>query len=86
MTVPVGHSARWGYLETAAAMLVRETGDAGLQKTLETAWERMVSRLTDVFTKFTHLDHRLITGFVFFRVKSRLACKGLPISRGLCRY
>lgn len=44
MTVPVGHSVRWGYLETAAAMLVRETGDAGLQKTLETAWERMVSR------------------------------------------
>ncbi len=44
MTVPVGHSVRWGYLETAVAMLVRETGDVELQKTLETAWEHMVSR------------------------------------------
>ncbi len=44
MTVPVGHSVRWGYLETAVAMLMRETGDAELQKTLETAWEHMVTR------------------------------------------
>jgi hypothetical protein len=44
MTVPVGHSVRFGYLETAAAMLVRETGDHELQQTLESAWERMVTR------------------------------------------
>jgi hypothetical protein len=44
LTVPVGHSVRFGYLETAAAMLVRETGDRELQQTLESAWERMVTR------------------------------------------
>jgi uncharacterized protein len=44
MTVPVGHSVRFGYLETAAAMLARETGDRELQKTLESAWEHMVTR------------------------------------------
>jgi uncharacterized protein len=44
LTVPVGHSVRFGYLETAAAMLARETGDHELQKTLESAWERMVTR------------------------------------------
>lgn len=44
MTVPVGHSVRFGYLETAAAMLARETRDLKLQKTPETAWERMVTR------------------------------------------
>jgi DUF1680 family protein len=44
MAVPVGHSVRWGYLQTAAAMLVRETGDVELQKTLEIAWEHMVAR------------------------------------------
>ena len=42
--VPVGHSVRFGYLETAAAMLARETGDRELQKTLESAWELMVAR------------------------------------------
>jgi len=44
LTVPVGHSVRFGYLVTAAAMLARETRDLKLQKTLETAWERMVAR------------------------------------------
>jgi DUF1680 family protein len=43
-TVPVGHSVRFAYLETAIAMLAREGGDSSYLPTLETAWERMVSR------------------------------------------
>ncbi len=43
-TVPVGHSVRFTYLETAIAMLVRESGDPSLLGTLERAWERMVYR------------------------------------------
>ena len=43
-TVPVGHSVRWGYLETANAMLCREQPDETLLSTLEQAWERMVTR------------------------------------------
>ena len=41
---PVGHSVRFGYLETALAMLVREKPDAVLLSTLEQAWERLVTR------------------------------------------
>ncbi|MGD0707133.1 MAG: beta-L-arabinofuranosidase domain-containing protein [Anaerolineaceae bacterium] len=43
-TVPVGHSVRFAYLETAAAMLARESGDRALIPALEQAWERMVTR------------------------------------------
>jgi DUF1680 family protein len=43
-TVPVGHSVRFTYLETAIAMLYQHTGDETLLNTLKTAWERMVSR------------------------------------------
>ena len=47
-TVPVGHSVRFGYLETGVAMLCREVGksdwQSDLQPTLEQAWERMVTR------------------------------------------
>ncbi len=43
-TIPVGHSVRWGYLETANAMLCREKPDKTLLSTLEQAWERMVTR------------------------------------------
>ncbi|MDQ3007437.1 MAG: glycoside hydrolase family 127 protein [Chloroflexota bacterium] len=47
-TVPVGHSVRFGYLETAIAMLCREVGKSDWQSdpqpTLEQAWERMVTR------------------------------------------
>ena len=43
-TVPVGHSVRFGYLETALAMLVRTTSDPVLLSTLEQAWEHMVTR------------------------------------------
>jgi DUF1680 family protein len=43
-TVPVGHSVRFAYLETAIAMLARETGDAIFVPALERAWEHMVSR------------------------------------------
>jgi len=53
-TAPVGHSVRWGYLETAIAMLCRESrgtdwsrsipvGQSAL-RTMEQAWERMVTR------------------------------------------
>ena len=41
---PVGHSVRFGYLETANAMLCREQPDETLLSTLEQAWERMVTR------------------------------------------
>jgi len=43
-TVPVGHAVRFAYLQTAAAMLMRETGDRSLLSTLEQAWQRMVTR------------------------------------------
>ena len=43
-TIPVGHSVRFGYLETAIAMLSRETGDATFIPALQQAWERMVTR------------------------------------------
>jgi DUF1680 family protein len=43
-TAPVGHSVRFGYLETAIAMLLREKADADLLSTLEQAWDRMVTR------------------------------------------
>ncbi len=43
-TVPVGHSVRFAYLETAAAMLARIAGDRTLLPALEQAWERMVTR------------------------------------------
>jgi DUF1680 family protein len=43
-TVPVGHSVRFAYLETATAMLHRLTGDATLIPPLQEAWEHMVTR------------------------------------------
>ena len=43
-TVPVGHSVRFAYLETAIAMLARETGDISYLQTLENCWDHMVSR------------------------------------------
>jgi DUF1680 family protein len=43
-TVPVGHSVRFAYLETAIAMLCRERDDDTLLPALEQAWERMVTR------------------------------------------
>jgi DUF1680 family protein len=41
---PVGHSVRFGYLETAAAMLYRSTKDETLLLALKQAWEHMVER------------------------------------------
>lgn len=41
---PVGHSVRFGYLQTAMAMLHRLQPDVGLFPTLEAAWEHMVAR------------------------------------------
>lgn len=46
-TAPVGHSVRFGYLETAVAMLCREMRGADWQSALpamEQAWEQMVTR------------------------------------------
>jgi uncharacterized protein len=43
-TVPVGHSVRFAYLETAVAILARESGDKTLIPTLEQTWEHMVTR------------------------------------------
>ncbi len=42
--VPVGHSVRFTYLETATAMLAGITGDKTLLPALEKAWDHMVSR------------------------------------------
>lgn len=43
-TVPVGHSVRFGYLETAIAMLCRAKPDETLLSAMEQAWERMVTK------------------------------------------
>jgi DUF1680 family protein len=43
-SVPVGHSVRFGYLETAVAMLHRIEGDKTLLPAMEKAWESMVTR------------------------------------------
>lgn len=43
-TAPVGHSVRFGYLETAIAMLLRVEPEEKLLATLEQAWARMVAR------------------------------------------
>jgi len=43
-TVPVGHAVRFGYLQTAIAMLHRAEGDASLLPALTQAWERLVTR------------------------------------------
>lgn len=43
-TMPVGHSVRFAYLETAIAMLARESGDKTLIPALKQAWEHMVTR------------------------------------------
>jgi DUF1680 family protein len=43
-SIPVGHSVRFAYLETAIAMLARETGDYSYLPTLESCWDHMVSR------------------------------------------
>jgi uncharacterized protein len=41
---PVGHSVRFGYLETAIAKLQRITGDQTLLQPMEKTWDRMVTR------------------------------------------
>jgi DUF1680 family protein len=42
--IPVGHSVRFGYLETAIAMLHRLQPDDSRMPALEQAWNRMVTR------------------------------------------
>jgi hypothetical protein len=41
--VPVGHSVRFGYLQTAVAMLHRQRPDPDLLEALEMSWDRMVA-------------------------------------------
>ena len=43
-TIPVGHSVRFTYLETAIASLYRQDPDHTLLSALQAAWERMVTR------------------------------------------
>ena len=43
-TIPVGHSVRFAYLETATAMLEKQTETQTYLPTLERAWEHMVTR------------------------------------------
>ena len=42
--VPVGHAVRFGYLETATALLHRLSPDPSLLPALEQAWDHMVTR------------------------------------------
>jgi len=42
--VPIGHSVRFAYLETAVAMLAQVTGDIRSIKNLECTWDHMVRR------------------------------------------
>ncbi|HEX5837937.1 MAG TPA: beta-L-arabinofuranosidase domain-containing protein [Anaerolineales bacterium] len=42
--MPEGHSVRFGYLETAIAMILREQPVTALLSALEQAWDRMVER------------------------------------------
>lgn len=42
--VPVGHSVRFGYLETATALLHRLSPDPSLLPALEQAWDHLVAR------------------------------------------
>jgi uncharacterized protein len=41
-TIPVGHAVRFAYLQTAAAMYARLTGDTVWLPALEKSWQRMV--------------------------------------------
>lgn len=43
-TTPVGHAVRFGYLQTATAMLCRTVNDDTLLPGLVASWERMVTR------------------------------------------
>jgi DUF1680 family protein len=56
-TVPVGHSVRFTYLETAISMLAQENGDETLLRTLERAWRHMVTRRMYVTGGIGSLPH-----------------------------
>ncbi len=43
-TVPVGHAVRYGYFQTAVAMLHRLRGDPSLLPALQKSWQHMVTR------------------------------------------
>jgi uncharacterized protein len=98
LTVPVGHSVRFGYLETAVAMLARETGDRELQQTLESAWERMVARRMYVtgglgalpFTEGFGRDYELDPEYAYAETCAALAslfwCREMALLTGRPRY
>ena len=44
MTIPVGHSVRWGYFAASVAMLGRVKKDYSLVQPMNTAWENMVKK------------------------------------------
>jgi DUF1680 family protein len=44
LKIPVGHAVRFGYLETAAAMLARLSGDRSCLPAMQQTWQRMVTR------------------------------------------
>jgi uncharacterized protein len=44
MKIPVGHSVRWCYLMTAAAMVCRLENDGVMLKAMKSSWDRMVRR------------------------------------------
>ena len=46
-TSPVGHAVRFGYLETALAMFLRDQPEVELLDTLKSAWDQMVTRRMD---------------------------------------
>jgi len=56
-TVPVGHSVRFAYMETAAAMLARDSSDPSLLDAIERAWDHMVSRKMYVTGGIGSLPH-----------------------------
>jgi DUF1680 family protein len=81
-TVPVGHSVRFAYLETAIAMLARETGDISYLQTLENCWDHMVSRRMYVTGGIGSLpalegfgkDYELDPEFAYAETCAALAC------------
>ncbi len=81
-TVPVGHSVRFAYLETAVAMLAQISADASLIPTLEQAWEHMVTRRMYVTGGIGSLpglegfgrDYELDPEFAYAETCAALAC------------
>jgi uncharacterized protein len=80
--LPVGHAVRFGYLETAIAMLQRARADNTLLPALTGAWERMVARRMYVTGGIGSLpalegfgrDYELDPEFAYAETCAALAC------------